>query len=94
MVKKDSTGKRLNAGSHFIDTWCGDIATLATHHVHALTGINYTKNTTLSNWSVDGCCGSDQELGVSLSDYRLALTPYIILLGRGIILVGCACTYL
>lgn len=94
MVKKDSTGKRLNADKSFCtDTWCGYIATLATYHVHALTRINYMKNTTLLNCSVYGCCGSDQELGVSLSDW-LALTCYIILIGRGIILVGCAFTHL
>lgn len=48
MFKKDSTGKRLNLGkSFYTDAWCGYSVTLATHHAHALSGINDMKNTGL-----------------------------------------------
>ncbi|EGV98467.1 hypothetical protein I79_005597 [Cricetulus griseus] len=59
MFKKDSTGKRLHLGKSFdTDVWCGYSVTLSTHHAHALCGINYMKNTTLSNWFVYGVLGN------------------------------------
>lgn len=90
MVKKeDSTGKRLNPGkSFYTDTWCGYVVTLATQHVHALTGIDDMKNTILSDCLFIGV--GDQT--VSLSNC-LALTCSSIVAGRGIILHRCACTH-
>lgn len=90
MVKKeDSTGKQLNPGkSFYTDTWCGYVVTLATQHVHALTGIDDMKNTILSDCLFIGV--GDQT--VSLSNC-LALTCSSIVAGRGIILHRCACTH-